>query len=855
MDVITSGRGPGPDDASKDGDRMPSLTKLSDGSNTAKTSSLNYLMRRIIFCLLLVLFPLSLVAAGHDVSAVRYAPANLGIGPTRIVANGGRLLTVWTMRDEYPKPNLAYGSMTGTPHGTSSVPFLLPGLTGSPAPPSPWGAGFISLWWNRDSFDIVTLLANGAVARSARVAQVSGPPRFATNGRQLLVADVRSTSSSGPAYVALYDPDGTRLAQTQLPAPSVEYVDVARAGNSYVVVTAGPAGEVHFYRFDDAGTLIADRELQAKPPPYAGRTPLIAVAADGTQSVVAWTTTETSGAYVTSVSSNNEVGALQPLPLKNAYPKICVVPTASGYLILWSENRAVSGVRTNAAGRLLDGTAIPIAAGYLQEATAAGDQFALITSPSDGSAVPLSRVTGTVTADGVTASVSPLDTSAAARQEQIVIASDGVDYVAAWIEHSGPDLIAMVGRVTRSGVPLDGPGIALPVPSKRIRNIAITRGAAGDALVVVSADEGTWAFRWSKTVGLLDTSPIILDRDGPDHYNPAVAWNGVRYLVVTARFYNLVRLAGWFVDSDGAAGAKFDIPMTIEGREPVGALNPAIAWDGRQFLISIPTGYNGPCPTLCPPPAAYEIRLVRLSAAGAVLDKSPYRVLNAMSARLATSGREFLLISSDDYSHSFSTAIVHGEAGLSVSAPVMTVQDAGASDVTWDGAAYDVAWTGVGGFLRLWRLDRNGHVQQKLFVSGPDGTPSVVANDAGEVAVGISESAPPSNLSRARIYFGSELEPVPAVLPTPTNATGHLTTNNQAVLHWDGDAPGYLVERLRQPNVWSELQHLPANVHEATVFANPGYTFRIRAYGPDGSSPDGAIVTVHSEPRTRAVGR
>jgi hypothetical protein len=132
------------------------------------------------------------------------------------------------------------------------------------------------------------------------------------------------------------------------------------------------------------------------------------------------------------------------------------------------------------------------------------------------------------------------------------------------------------------------------------------------------------------------------------------------------------------------------------------------------------------------------------------------------------------------------------------------------------------------------------------------GTTSVVANDAGEVAIGIAEKALPSNLSRARIYFGSELAPVPN-LSAPTNLVSHFN-EFYAVLRWDGDAPGYVVDYFSN-NQWYEVQQLPGDVHQATVFALPGKMFRIRAYGPDGSSPDGPIVTVREEPRTRAVRR
>ncbi|MBV9069325.1 MAG: hypothetical protein JO093_22310 [Acidobacteria bacterium] len=818
-------------------------------------------MPRVAAALLLTLVvSFSAGAAGHDVSSVRYAPANLGIGPTRIVANGGRFLTVWAMRDEYPKPNLAYGSLTEPANGQSSVPFLLPGVTGSPSAIMPWGGGFISLWWSGDHFDIVTLFGNGGVEHITHVPRIADPPQFASNGRQLLVVDIQQQiqfrNDSNIITASLYEPDGTLLARTNLPAASVATFDVVHMGDSYVVVTGGDSGDVHFFRLDDAGTIIAERELQGVPPPpqYAWYAPAVAVAGDSDHAVVTWSATQSTAAYVTTVSRSNDVAAPQLLPRNfSRYDGLRLLRTASGHLIIGNDSNGVAVVRTDAPGRVLDAEAIPVANDYgLDDAAADGDQFAAIISTySTLHPVPLSMVTGTVVPEGVRTSLSPLAPTAAARQEQPVIASDGVDYVAAWIEHSGPDLLAMVGRVTRWGAPLDGPGIALPLHSKIIRNIAITRGAGDDALLVVSTDEGTVAFRWSRTAGLLDTAPIIVDRS--TEFGTAVAWNGVSYLVTWVNYPDY-SLAGRFVGSDGIAGAKFSIPMKINSFELVEARSPSLAWDGRQFLISFGTAYVVPCSSLCVSPPAEEVRLVRLSATGVPLDKTPYRVLRATSARIATSGSEFLLLTSDYYS--FSTSIVHGDAGvLSVSAPTMTVQDARASDATWDGGYYDVAWTGVGDFLRLWRLDRGGHVQQKLFATGPSVTTSIVANDAGEVAIATAEKAPPSNLSRARIYFGSELEPVPAVLPTPTNLVGHLTTNNLAVLHWDGEAPGYLVEWLLHPNVWYEVQHLPANVHEATVSANSGDTFRIRAYGPDGSPPNGPITTVRSEPRTRAARR
>jgi len=846
-------------------------------------------MPRVAAALLLALVASSSAgAAGHDVSTVRYAPTGLWVGPPKIAANGSRFLTVWRMDAEYPRPNLGYGAVTEPANGTSSAPFLLPGVTGTPSAIMPWGGGFISLWSSGDHFDIVTHLANGGVEHITHVAGLATLPRLASNGRQLLVVDrwPNDFSIESTLYASLYEPDGTLLTRTSLPATFATNFDVVRAGDSYVVVSGGEWGDVHFFRLDDAGTLIAARELQGLPARLAWRAPAVAVAGDSDHAVVAWSSrdsafiTDTS-AYVTTVSRSNDVAVPQQLPRKFSwYTGLRVLRSAAGHLIIGDDSTGVAAVRADAAGRVIDDDAIPVANDYaLNDAAAAGDQFAAIVSRySDQSTLPLSLAIGTLLPKGVRTSLAPIVTTTAVRQEQPVIASDGVDYVAAWLEHEGSEVMARVGRVTRTGVPLDGAGVALPAPTKNVRNVSITRGAGGDALVVVSAAEGVWAFRWSRAVGLVDTAPILLERREPfsadsraTFYGSAAAWNGASYLVVWVDFYNQ-ELVGRFVGSDGAAGAKFSIPMTLFKGEWVDARDPSIAWDGQQFLISIPTAYEAPCTSECPPPGAQEIRLVRLSAAGTLLDKTPYRILNAHSARVATSGSEFLLLLFDY--NNFQAVVVHASAsGLSVSAPVLPMVFSTAFDVIWDGSYYDIPWPGDGGWFHLWRLDRSGNLAQKLFTAvstSPSYAPSVTANDAGEIAIGIAEEGLPSGLSRARIYFGAELESVQPVLTAPTNAASHLASPTiayayvqysyipgcYATVTWDGDAPGFRIEESNPPFPnWYLLQLVPGDVHAATVYTHVGAVIRIRAYGPDVITADGAITTIRSEPRTRTVRR
>jgi hypothetical protein len=390
----------------------------------------------------------------------------------------------------------AFGALTDA-NGTASPPFFLPGIVGLETPSViPWGNGFLTVWKTWDYFQIVILNERGVIERVSQVVIGWGYQswKMASNGRQLLIVYQESVLRNA-CYASLYEPDGTLLARTGLPVDGVTNFAVARDRDSYVVVTGGYDG-VRFFRIDDAGSIIADKALQGRAQ-YSTRVPYVAVAVDATQALVAWTATDSTDAHVTTVSSSNDVGALQPLPIKDAgFPAIRAVPAASGCLILWSDETGhVSLLRTDAAGHI-GAAPIQVATGDLLDAVEADDRFAAITRPAR-TLSSASIVIGTVVPQRVQTSVQTVVTSTAARQERPVIASDGVDYVSAWLEHDGSDVIAKIGRVTRAGIPLDGAGVTLPAPTKNVRDLSIARGASGDALVVVSAAEGTWAFRWA----------------------------------------------------------------------------------------------------------------------------------------------------------------------------------------------------------------------------------------------------------------------------------------------------------------------------------------------------------------------
>lgn len=129
---------------------------------------------------------------------------------------------------------------------------------------------------------------------------------------------------------------------------------------------------------------------------------------------------------------------------------------------------------------------------------------------------------------------------------------------------------------------------------------------------------------------------------------------------------------------------------------------------------------------------------------------------------------------------------------------------------------------------------------------------SVAANDAGEIALVISEIQPSSYVSRARIYLMSELAPMPPPPPAPRNVISYFG-GSIALIEWqsDGGADGFLLEESRDfGQTWFPVK-VVANINSTTVTASVGNLFRVSAFGPGGLS-EGTITSVGSSRRRRA---
>jgi hypothetical protein len=811
--------------------------------------------------LITLLVPLSLLAAGHDISTVRYAPPDniYAIGGAAVAFNGNHFLTIWPMETH------VYGALADPVTGATTTAFPV-----RPFAPT-WevqliaaGGGFIAVW-NADGRSVLaSLTAEGVVTREVELQQTSlaGTPKIAWNGTHLLIVDYKSNSTiNAPANItaSLYDVDGRLLARNTLPVFGFDWYDVTESDGEFEAVTAGRSG-VHVFHVSGDGKVVSDRLLQKAPLPPAEEES-VAVASSNHLTVVAWTILGTPLGYATSISATGDVNPTVALPLdgESALGAIALLPTGSGYTVVWNTKGEISAARLDESARLLDTQPVILGNGNFSSAASSGHTIEIAIRNEKTSLVTI--LTAASGPNGIVPKslASPLVT--AVRQLSPALASDGLDFLTVWREWSGAHWSTIAGRFNRSGDSLDGTGVALSGDADVVRT-ALARGPGSQTLIVQTTNNGMLATRWSGATGPLDSNPIVVSSTyGGD---PAVAWNGSRYFVVWVAGSQLL---GAFIGSDGAASTPIALPFAAADF-PGGPSSPDLAWDGREFLVTVPVIANLYCLTTCPSMPPGEVRIIRVSAEGNVLDHPAITIPGLhRGARVATSGSEFLVVLDTGASVS-SVAVRANASGVEVGAEetIFSWIAEAPSAVAWDGSAYIVSWryaSGDGAWLAAARVGHGGEVSQASVTGAfrPDphfgwSAPSIAVNDAGDTAIAVDEAAPPSYLSRVRAYFVSELGPMPPAPAAPRNVVNHFS-GNTALIEWqsDGAANGFLLEV--SPDVghtWFFAGTLSGDVRSTTLSASTGTQFRVSAFGPGGLS-SGTITIIGSEPRRRAVRR
>jgi hypothetical protein len=212
----------------------------------------------------------------------------------------------------------------------------------------------------------------------------------------------------------------------------------------------------------------------------------------------------------------------------------------------------------------------------------------------------------------------------------------------------------------------------------------------------------------------------------------------------------------------------------------------------------------------------------------------------------------------------------NGVLRLGAETPLFRWYNQTSSNVTWDGSAYVVGWiyssTGDLPYNQIpfgphWagtaRVTESGFVFDRRFaVIGAAETPSIAANNLGETALAISEIVPPSYVSRARLYFTSDMSPSPTPPAAPPTVLSHFFGGNKALIEWGGGdhADGFLIERWdTHDETWVEIGMTSAEVNTFTTSAHIDDQFRVTAFGPGGVSQSTvAFSSSSSLPRRHA---
>jgi hypothetical protein len=368
--------------------------------------------------------------------------------------------------------------------------------------------------------------------------------------------------------------------------------------------------------------------------------------------------------------------------------------------------------------------------------------------------------------------------SIAARQTVPAIASDGIDFFAVWTELTSTMSSVVAGRVTRSGLPLDGSGLVVAESSSssdRLSHPVVSFGAGAYLIVFTkgSALGGDLVGRrYTRDGTPIDAAPFLIAHNaGP----ASVAFGGTRFLVAWPR-YMIRSIIGTTIAADGFVAAEQQLtplPAAKELDEQNGDVGlPMIAWNGSHFVIAYVLNEYA-ITNLDPPPViGQRVRVLRASPLGAPLDVHTVRAVEGgRDAAIACSADECAVSSARG--SDVVAVIVHDDAALHIDPPkiVSSSRTASSSAIAFDGSSYIVAWRTGDSLLGLGRLSRGGQPfslastgdasatenANTPFAGDPPSPPAVITNSAGDTAIVTAEFDKISLARRVRFYFASEI--------------------------------------------------------------------------------------------------
>ena len=611
------------------------------------------------------------------------------------------------------------------------------------------GANFLVVWEDkRDGMDDYSddifgarVTPNGTVLDScgipiARAANIQGHPAIAFDGANFLVVWEDHRNGGYDIYGARVTPAGTVLDPSGIPvcrAAGNQYApDVAFTGTGFLVVWRdyrnGVGYDIYGTRVTADGVVLDTAGIAISTAAHDQMEP--AVAFDGTNSLVVWQDERTGDRdlYGARVTSTGVVLDSMGIPISRA-PGYQSVPAVAfdgrNFLVVWNDARggdgAVYGSRVTPAGVVLDtaGIAIPTAAVHqIYPAVAFDGTDFLVAWQKDSLDIYAARVTS----NGVVLDSTGILVSNATPSNQWypAVATDGTNSIVIWGGLSGDASCDIFGaRVADNGALLDTLAIAIS-GAANIQGHPDVASDGQDFLVVWEdargADGDIYGARVTQAGVVLDPAGIDLSPAVGGH-NPAVAFDGTDYLVVWVGGRNgesdiygtRVTPAGVVLDTAG-------IPVSLGANEAL----PAVAFDGANFLVAWER-WSGSAPS--------DIYGARVTPDGIVLDPSGFDISQAENYQyqpaVMSDGVNSLVVWTDQ--RSGSEWDIYGARVT----PAGTVLDP--SGIVISQAANDQYLPALGfdgaNFLAAWTDERGAHIGDTSDIYGTRVTPTGVVLD------------------------------------------------------------------------------------------------------------------------------
>lgn len=537
---------------------------------------------------------------------------------------------------------------------------------------APLGTGFMIVW--DDERNTIPDIYGARVSGSGELLDPSGisisqaddaqqNPALAWNGTNCVViwGDARDGVSFN-IHGARISPAGAILDATGFPvctqSGDQDEAAIAWTGSRFLVAWAdwrnGTNTDYDIYaaRLDGGGALLDGGSgfLVAEAPGYQGAT---VAATSGTNVLIAWTDMrKDADIYAARVSDAGAVLDAPPFaaalaPNRQYAP--AVASDGTNWLAVWEDDRGgvdfdLYGARTDATGLVLDVNGFVVAAAtndqvrpcllwngtnYFAAWTdyrrtgADGDIFATRISPAGAALDPTGIVVCTNESD----------------QEGVAASWDGTNHLCVWTDQRGPDQDIFGARVNAAGVVLD------PVTNLQI---SFWTGTAqfnptvawnGTTHLVVWQDyrddqADLYGARMTPGGTVLDIGGLALCTETNDQTEPAIAWDGIRYLLAwsdsrgqTNSSIYAGRLSSAAAPLDGSGFA-----VAVHGGDHSA---PRIAWDGYTHVVAWNrTDLEGNA----------DILFARVTQSGSVLDPEGLTALtNATEAALASrNGRSMI---------------------------------------------------------------------------------------------------------------------------------------------------------------------------------------------------------------------